>query len=361
MTPTALTIHPLPFDPLFEQIPDDEADTTRELIDALNHIQDITSHDYAHAVRSVHAKSHGLLEGELTVAADLPPELAHGVFARKGGTYPVTLRLSTNPGDVLDDAVSTPRGLALKIAQVDGARLPGSEAQATQDFVMVNAPAFSAPTPKAFVRSLKMLSKTTDRAPGGKKALSAVMRGAERVIEAVGGSSATLTNLGGHPATHILGETFYTCAPCLYGPYFAKLAVVPVSPELVALKDAPIDLRGRPDALREEVVAFFARHGGEWELRVQLATDIETMPVEDASVAWPEDVSPYVAVATIRVAPQPGWTDARSTAIDDGMSFSPWHGLAAHRPLGGVMRVRRAAYETSAAYRGTFNGCPVHG
>lgn len=361
MNPNALTIRPLLFDPLFEQIPDDEADTTRELIEALTHIQDITSHDYAHAVRSVHAKSHGLLEGQLTVAADLPPELAQGVFARRGGVHPVTLRLSTNPGDVLDDAVSTPRGLALKIAGVDGARLPGSEAQTTQDFVMVNAPAFPAATPKAFVRSLKLLSKTTDRAPGGKKALSAVMRGAERVIEAVGGASATLTNLGGHPATHILGETFHTCVPCLYGPYFAKLAVVPISPGLLALKDAPLDLKGRPDALREEVAAFFARRGGEWALRVQLASDIERMPIEDASVVWPEDVSPYVTVATIRVAPQPAWNDALSAAIDDGMSFSPWHGLAAHRPLGGMMRVRRQAYEESAAYRGAFNGCPVHG
>ncbi|AJW95820.1 catalase family protein [Burkholderia gladioli] len=354
-----LRIQPLPFDPMFERIPDDEADTARQLLAALEDIQATTSRDYAHAVRSVHAKSHGLLEGELTVDGELPPALAHGVFARRG-SYPVTLRLSTNPGDVLDDAVSTPRGLALKIAEVDGERLPGSEAHTTQDFVMVNAPAFAAATPKAFVRSLAMLSKTTDRAPGGKKALSAVMRGAERAFEALGGESAMLRNLGGHPATHILGERFYTCAPCLHGPYFAKLAVVPVSPELLALRDAPIDLKGRPNALREEVEAFFAVHGGEWELRVQLATDIEKMPIEDASVVWPEDLSPYLRVATLRVAPQPAWSDARSAAIDDGMVFSPWHGLAAHRPLGGVMRVRRSLYEASAAYRSRFNGCPVH-
>lgn len=360
MTAPMLTIQPLPFDPMFEQIPADEADTVRELIDALNHIQQTAANDYGHAVRSVHAKSHGLLDGELTVAEGLPPELAHGVFARRG-SYRATLRLSTNPGDLLDDAVSTPRGLALKIAEVDGERLPGSEALTTQDFVLVNAPAFSAPTPKAFVRSLKMLAKTTDRAPGGKKALSAVLRGAEHAIEALGGASATLKNLGGHPATHILGETFYTCAPCLHGPYFAKLAVVPVSPELVALKDAPIDLRHRPNALREEVEAFFAQHGGVWELRVQLATDIERMPVEDASVVWPEDLSPFVTVATIRVPAQAGWSEARAAAIDDGMSFSPWHGLAAHRPIGGVMRARRPAYEQSAAFRERFNGCPVHG
>ncbi|WP_144142178.1 catalase family protein [Paraburkholderia sp. BCC1884] len=357
---TLFAIRPLTFDTTFEQIPDDEADTTRQLIDALHGIQEKTSQDYHHAVRSVHAKSHGLLDGELTVLDNLPPELAQGIFARPG-THKVVMRLSTNPGDILDDSVSTPRGLAIKIADVEGARLPGSEAQTTQDFVMINAPAFTVATPKAFLSTLKLLAKTTDRAPTGKKVLSAVLRGAEKVVEAVGGESGTLKSLGGHPETHILGETFYTGVPFLYGQYFAKLSVAPVSAELTALTDAPLDVNGHPDALRDAVNAFFATQSGEWEVRVQLATDIEKMPVEDASVPWPEDESPYVAVARIRVTQQPAWSDARSAAIDDGMLFSPWHGLAAHRPLGGVMRARKPAYEDSAEFRGRFNGCPVHG
>jgi hypothetical protein len=356
----SFAIRPLLFDPAFEQIPEDEAETTRQLVEALHGILEVTSQHYNHAVRSVHAKSHGLLDGELTVLDNLPPELAQGVFAHPG-THKVVMRLSTNPGDILDDSVSTPRGLAIKIADVEGPRLPGSEAQTTQDFVMINAPAFTAATPKAFVANLKLLAKTTDRAPTGKKVLSAVLRGAEKVVEAVGGESGTLKSLGGHPETHILGETFYTCVPFLYGSYFAKLSVAPVSPELSALTDAPLDVNGHPNALRDAVNAFFATQGGEWEVRVQLATDIEKMPVEDASVKWPEDESPYVTVARIRVAPQPAWTDARSAAIDDGLVFSPWHGVAAHRPLGGVMRSRKPAYEMSSEFRGQFNGCPVHG
>ena len=45
---------------------------------------------------------------------------------------------------------------------------------------------------------------------------------------------------------------------------------------------------------------------------------------------------------------------------DDTLSFSVWHGLAAHRPLGSVNRLRKAAYEMSAAFRSSFNGCPIH-
>ncbi len=236
----------LPFDPVYEQIPDDEAETTAELADTMRTITETTYADSGHAIRSVHAKSHGLLLGEMQVAAGLPPELAQGIFAQPV-TLPVVLRLSTNPGDVLDDKVSTPRGLALKIIGVDGDRLPGSEGDRTQDFVMINAPAFTASTPKKFLSNLKLLAKTTDKAPGAKKMLSAVLRGTEAVIEKLGGESGTIKSLGGHPETHILGETFYTAVPVLYGQYFGKLSVAPVSPELTALTDAPIDLKDNPD------------------------------------------------------------------------------------------------------------------
>ncbi|QGZ67080.1 catalase family protein [Paraburkholderia acidisoli] len=357
---TPLAARPLSFDASFERIPDDEVETIGRLVKALRSIQEITSQDYGRAVRSVHAKSHGVLEGELTVFDNLPPELAQGVFALPR-EYRVAMRLSTNPGDILHDGVSTPRGLAIKIADVTGVRLPGSEAHTSQDFVMVNAPMFTAATPKAFVKNLELLAKTTDRMPKTKKALSTVLRGVEHVVETLGGESGKIKSLGGHPETHILGETFYACAPLLYGPYFAKLSIAPVSPELVALKDASLDTSAKPDALREAVTDFFAVNSGEWELRVQLATDIDKMPVEDASVQWPENESPYLAVARIRVAPQPTWTEQRVAAIDDGMVFSPWHGIAAHRPIGGVMRARKLAYEMSAAFRAEFNGCPVHG
>jgi hypothetical protein len=38
------------------------------------------------------------------------------------------------------------------------------------------------------------------------------------------------------------------------------------------------------------------------------------------------------------------------------MSFSPWHGLAAHRPLGGIMRARRGAHEMTKEFRAEKNG-----
>jgi hypothetical protein len=358
MMTESLQVTPLPFDPAFEQVPDDEAKTIASLIEAMREITETTYANGGHAIRSVHAKSHGLLMGEIEVLPNLPAELAQGAFAQPG-RMPVVMRFSTNPGDILDDKVSTPRGLAIKLIGVEGERLPNSDGL-TQDFVMVNAPAFMVPTPKAFLSSVKLVAKTTDRAPRAKQALSAVLRGAESLIEKAGGESATLKGMGGHPTTNLLGETFYSVVPVLYGRYYAKLSVVPVSPELEALTDQNVDLSDKPNGLREAINAHFAQHGGTWELRVQLATDIDKMPIEDASVVWPEDVSPYVTVARIEVKPQTAWSEARAAVVDDEMAFSPWHGLAAHRPLGGIMRARKPAYEMSSSFRARHNGCPMH-
>ena len=350
---------PIPFTPSMEQPAPDEAETTSSLIATLLSISETTFKDYGHAVRSVHAKSHGIVQGELHVLDNLPPALAQGLFA-KPGTYKAILRFSTNPGDILDDSVSAPRGLAVKIIGVEGERLPGSEGQVTQDFVMANAPAFAAADPKKFLGNLKLLAKTTDTPQGWKKALSAVLRGAEAAVESVGGKSALLTALGGQPLTHVLGDTYYSQVPLLYGAYVAKVSVAPSSPELTALTGTKVDVHGKPNALREAVETFFRSGGGEWDLRVQLCTDAEKMPVENASVAWPEDASPYVTVARITVPRQEAWSESSIAKVDDGMAFSPWHGLAAHRPLGGIMRVRKATYEASSGFRGSHNGCPIH-
>ncbi|GGD02370.1 catalase family protein [Aureimonas glaciei] len=349
---------PLLYTPDIEMLEPDEAETAAAIVETLRSIMETTSADYGHAVRSVHAKSHGILSGELRIADVLPPELAQGLFAH-AATYPVVLRFSTNPGDILDDSISVPRGLAIKVVGVEGERLEGSEG-AVQDFVMVNGPAFLSPDAKGFLRSLKLLAKTTDAPQSLKKIASAALRGAETLVETVGGESSTLKGLGGHPNTHILGETFYTQAPIRYGRHVAKLSLAPVSANLTALTGAKIAVSGRPNALREAVDAFFAANRGEWELRAQLLTNAETMPVEDASVVWPEDESPYLPVGRITVSPQPGWSEERSRAVDDGMAFSPWNGLEAHRPLGSIMRCRKPAYAMSADFRASFNGCPIH-
>lgn len=353
----SLPTAPVRFDASMEVLEKNEAETVSGLTETLGKISETTFANAGHASRSVHAKCHGVVRGEMEVPDGLPSFLAQGLFAQPG-RYPVAMRFSTIPGDVLDDSVSTPRGLAIKVIGVAGLRLPGSEGSVLQDFVMANAPAFAAPTAQKFLGNLKMLAATTDKAEGAKKVMSALARGAESVVEAFGTKSAMLSTMGGQAKTNILGETFFSQVPILYGDHIVKYAVVPVS-DLSGLTGQEIDTQDSPNALREAMNQFFATHSGEWEFRVQLCTDVENMPIEDASVEWPQDQSPYVTVARITVAPQDSWDDAGLKAIDEAMAFSPWHGLAAHRPLGSVNRFRKATYESSARFRSEHNGCPI--
>ncbi len=344
----------LKYEPSMEVSGDDEQETNAHLIETIAKIQTKVYGDTGHAMRGVHAKCHGVLVGSLTVLDDLPRELAQGLFS-KPGTYPVVLRLSTIPGDILDDNVSVPRGLAIKVGGVSGPRVSGSEADATQDFVFANGAAFAKSSPHGFLSTLKLLAATTDKAPALKKALSTVMRGAERLVESVGGKSPTLMILGGYPEVNILGDEFYSQVPILYGDYIAKLAIKPFSPALRALSASAIDLQDKPDGIREAVAAFFAAGGGEWDLQVQLCTDLKSMPIEDAAKPWPEDESPYQSVARISMPRQDSWSAPRLQAVNDQMSFSPWHALAAHRPLGAVNRVRKTVYEAAVRFRAEHN------
>lgn len=346
------------FDPALEQIDPDEPQVAEALSETMLSIAYKTYADSAHAIRCVHAKSHALLEAEVEIHDNLPPQLAQGIFAHPG-TYEAVLRLSTTPGDLLHDSVSAPRGMALKILDVEGQRLPGSENSTAQDFVMVNGKVFNSPSGKAFLSNLKLLAATTDRAEGAKKLFSKFLRGVESVAEAVGKELTPVKVMGGQPMTHMLGESVYTQVPVRFGQYIAKLGLVPASENLKALIGKSISVNGDENVHRHLIADFFAHETAVWHLQVQLCTDVSEMPIEDPMALWDEEKSPYITVATVTARPQESWSEERSQTVDDGMKFSPWNGIADHQPLGQIMRMRKLAYERSAAFRSERNPTPV--
>lgn len=331
-------ITPVPYTPDVEQPEADEDKVIADMVETLLTISRTTYADTHHAMRSVHVKSHALLTGTVEIL-DNPQPYAQGLFATPG-SHDIVMRISTSPGDMLPDKVSTPRGMAVKVLGPQD-----------QDFVLVNSgPKFQVPNAKVFLAQLKPLVPTTDKMTGVKVAASAVFQATEKVIEAVGGTSANIRTMGGEPANHPLGETFYSQVPFRFGDYIAKFSIAPVSPELEALSGEKLDTHD-PLAIRNAMIDHFAIHGGVWEIRAQLNTDLDAMPIEKGDADWSQDDSPYVAVARITVAPQDAWTEEKAAQIDDGMAFSPWHCLEAHRPLGSLNRVRKTAYEASQAFR----------
>ncbi len=348
---------PIPYNPDVEHIPADEEQTVDKLNQTFDTILQKTSEDYGHAVRSVHAKSHGILEAKLIVEDGLPPELAQGLFSQPG-EHKAYMRFSTNAGDILPDAISLPRGLSLKILNVDGERLPDAEGT-TQDFVMVNGKVFQTKTAEDFLKNLKPIAKTTDRMEGAKVALSSVLRGVNSALEAVGIESTKIQSMGGAPNTHPLGQTYYSVTPFRYGDLIAKFSLAPVSADLLELVETEIDASKDPDAVRDAVRTTMRSTEGVWEFRVQLCNDLEKQPIEDPTVEWDEETSPFIRVAFLKASAQDSWGEALRDRVEEHARFSVWTGLEAHRPLGNINRARRRPYQHSAKFRENFNGCPI--
>lgn len=352
-------ITPLKFDASYEVQEINEQADIASLNKTLQKIADVTSKDYGKAVRSLHAKGHGVVNGSLHISEDLPPQYAQGLF-NPGTCYRAIMRFSTIPGDVLDDNVSTPRGLALKIYGFEGDFLGSERSEQAQDFLLVNGATFPSPTIKGFGKNVSLLAKTTNKGNGLKKLLSSLLQATEQFLEKLGIKSATLVSLGGHPQTNLLGETYFSQTPILYGEYMAKVRLKPLSNNLLALTNQPVDLKDKPNGLRESVSEFFKHHAATWAIQVQLCTDIEKMPIEDSSINWSEELSPYVTVGTVDFQPQSSWDEHFTSNIENALSFSPWHALKLHRPLGSIMRARQSAYQQSAQFRQKHNGCPMH-
>ncbi len=343
------------YTPELEQIQPNEEEVMAELAATMQRISASVGDQFRHTMRPVHAKSHGLLKARLRVSAELPEAYRQGLFAEPGN-YDAILRLSTNPGDILPDSVSSPRGWAIKILGPAGAEmLPGHEGQRTQDFLCVNAPVFNVPDAAGFLKQIKSIEPHATDSAALKQVVSTGARLAGTAIEAVGGESAALKGFG-HPETHILGETFHTQAPLRYGAHAAKISFAPLSANLKALTDKHLEHAGNYSALRDAVVKFFATERAEWEVRAQLAVSEQETPIEDASVEWPEELSPYFPVGVLVAEPQQAYSPARRIFVDEQLSFNPWHGFAAHRPLGNVNRARKMAYQDVPRYRQAQEG-----
>ena len=310
-----------------------------------------------HAVRASHAKSTACVTGELVVADDLPPELAQGLFA-KPGRFAVAVRFAQGPGEKLGDRVSTHRGMAIKVFGVDGERLAGHDAP-TQDFVLASGTTFPAGTAAGFLSQAKKIGATTPMPEGVKSAAASVARNINRVLNAIGAGPSPTLDFYGHPFSHPLAETYFSQCPVRYGGHVAKLGAFPVAAEQRALADWRLDPHQDEDGFRHAAVDYFDGDEAVFELRAQLWTDADAQPIEDTSIDWPVADSPYRTIATIRLPRQAAYGPDRVRYFDEVMTFRPAHSLAAHRPLGGVMRARMQVYQALSDVRHRDTGIPA--
>ena len=340
----------VPYTDSVEQVHSDEQKTFDEIAATMHDIMHKIGDRQRHTTRAVHSKSHALVKSQLTIKDGLPEPLRQGLAAHPG-TSGVIMRFATNPGDFLSDHISSPRGLAIKIIGLEGEKVPDHQGEVTQDFPMVNGSVFDTPDAAGFLKNMQLLDKHANDPEALKQAVSTASRIGENVLETVGLKSAFLKGFG-EPANNPLGETYYSQAAVRWGDYFGKVGLFPVSENLRALYKKGLPHASGWNALRDEFSRFFKEETeAVWELRVQLCTDLEKMPVENAHQEWDQKESPYLAVATLTAASQEIYSDARRVFVDEKLSFNPWNALAAHRPLGNINRARFQAYAMSARFR----------
>jgi hypothetical protein len=294
------------------------------------------------ALRDAHAKIVGLVHAEVRVRADLPADLAHGVW-KAGAVYKAWVRYSDGEGHVQSDGAKDARGMAVKLCGLPadvGERLPGDTESATQDFVMIDNAIF-------FIKDAREYTVFVDRKVANQGVLGfvipSVLPWKWRIRELC-----IMLGLQKDPKSH-LAQTYHSMTPYRLGPHVVKLRCRP-------LHDVANRTDESQDSLRAAMAAQLAAGDARFALEVQKRTGDDLL-VEDARQRWPEDKVPFEQVAEI-VIPSQTFTTDDQLAFGDRLSFSPWHGLMDHRPLGSLNRVRRMVYPASSGLRHGLNKAP---
>jgi hypothetical protein len=323
-----------------------EARYTQEIIDSIKRAIDarFAAGDKP-ARRDAHAFDSGCVRAIFRVDDELKAELRHGIFD-PGREYPAWIRFSN--GNTVPKSRWSPdaRGMAIKLMGVPGAKLMDDE-RATQDFILISHPVF-------FVDDLERYKLTLiDFLKGGifdqyVRALSR-LRGREIWLALIANSK-WLTNP--------LFQQYWSMTPYRLGADGARGIAVKYTAKPRNLKKPALYARVatflRKDfSLKNEMNRALA--GGEmsFDFYIQRHVDQRT-PIEDSKVEWTEDVSPLEHVATITL-PRQDIMAAEQAAFCENLSFSPWHSLGEHRPLGLVNRVRRQVYRAISDHRHTLN------
>jgi len=143
---------------------------------------------------------------------------------------------------------------------------------------------------------------------------------------------------------------YYSNVPFLLGEGQAvQYSLKPAEPGRTKIPARPAE-----NYLRDAMIRTLAAGSWTFDFMVQVQTDPHLMPIEDATVKWPERLSPYVPVARLRL-PAQRFDSDRQLAFADVLRYNPWHSLAEHKPLGNSNRARRRMYAELAWLRQAMN------
>ncbi|MFW9270504.1 catalase family protein [Pseudomonas sp. NR3] len=329
-----------------EQIPPGESAMTQDIIQTAIRIVD-QHREGTRYLRDAHAKAHGCVMAEVQVPSDLPAPLRQGVFAEPGKTWQATIRLSNGNAYPQFDSLRDARGMAIKLRDVPGKQLLADrQSQGEQDFVMFNHPNF-------FVSDVAEYRQNVAAQADGKKAMAFFPSLDPRTWQ-IRHLFIALATLSPPPASPTQ-TTYFSVSPYKFGEANAKFRVAP-DPDSCPGYTLPPQNQDLPNFLRSALNQQLStdRVPACFVLQIQRQDPSKYMPIEDTSIEWKESDAPFETVARIKVPAQDFDTPKLNLACDN-QSFNPWFGIEAHRPIGGINRLRKAVYEAVSDYRHSRN------
>lgn len=326
-----------------ETIPPDEAAQIEEIVEILRSVQEHHDRRRQPVPRTVHSKQHGCVRAEFVVEPNLPPALRHGIF-RDARAYEAIVRFSN--ARRWDDRFADAHGMAIKLLGVEGPKLLEYERNAkTQDLVLIDHPVFFAKNVADLLPLMRDFRRLTI---GG---MTDKARTAIKALLSPDYRFRLLRRTVAKWAESPLAIQYWSTTPLKLGDNAMKVSLRP-RPDL-----PPVATEKSEDKLRLAMAAHLRDREARFDVLVQLQVDPAATPIEDASKEWREGVSPQLKVATLRI-PRQTFTSAAQMRFGENLSFTPWHALSDHRPLGGINRVRKRVYEAMSARRHELNDAP---
>jgi hypothetical protein len=254
------------------------------------------------AVRAAHAKSFGLVKAEVEILADVPAAYAQGIYAEQS-RHGALIRFSSTSGHLGTDAqVGSGLGFAIKIFDVDGVKLVEDEPDSTTfDLVLKNNPIFICNTAKHYVFIEEITNDLPHYLAGGTAGLHKLLtdfvtgKGTlEQQEWAWHELRAFVRAATQTPVRNPLLTMYWTMAAVRHGDYVAKIRVAPAAESATQAIHSTLDLTSGPEVFRPTLAGELQARAFDFDLQVQLCTDLDAMPVNDTTIEWPENLSPFV-------------------------------------------------------------------
>lgn len=282
------------------------------------------------ALRTVFQKQHGVASGTFEPRPDLPDDLRVGVFSH--GRLPCWVRFSSDTPPTKPDLGST-LGIGIKLFDVPGPKLLGEGD--TADFIMQNYHVF-------FVDNAEEFCEFTTAG----------------VID-----QDYPEYLRHHPRTKfILDAMTKPEASCLTAQYWAIL------PFAFGRDDAgqrryvkymlePVDQpKGEPfdnlDYLALDLASRLRQREARFHFKIQFRTNPETMPLDQATVAWDSE---WIHIADL-VLPRQNIDQRGQAEYGQNLAFNIWRTPPEQEPQGSIAQMRKVVYQGSADQRRLANG-----